>query len=103
MTVLLYTSARGKHIVFDDWTYDSYEDKHGNPVPYAWVGMCPSCHHKYRGILGNRCDNTGSGACSVKGCEQMADWYVDFSADEVQEERVEDMEYYVGRKVAHAW
>lgn len=103
MTVLLYTSARGKHIVFDDWVYDSYEDQHGNPVPFAWVGMCPSCHRKYRGILGNRCDNAGSGACSVKGCEQMAEWYVDFSADEVQEERVEDMEYYIGRKVAHTW
>ena len=79
MKVLIYTSARGKTITFDDYTDERTE--YGS----YWVGMCRSCHAKYRGILGGRCDDSGSGVCSVHGCTNEAEWYVDFSADEVEE------------------
>lgn len=79
MADMIYTSKRGKQIVFDDFEdnteeYDSY-----------WVEMCPHCHNKYRGILGNRADDGGTacGTCSVKGCENDADYYVDFNMNEV--------------------
>ena len=79
MADMIYTSKRGKQIVFDDFEdnteeYDSY-----------WVEMCPHCHNKYRGILGNRADDGGTacGTCSAKGCENDADYYVDFNMNEV--------------------
>ena len=67
-----------KQIVFDDYVdntveYDSY-----------WVGMCQHCHEKYKSILGNRVDDNGSGFCSVKGCNNEADYYVDFNMNEVE-------------------
>ena len=78
--IMVYTSKRGKQIVFDDYVdntveYDSY-----------WAEMCPHCHNKYKGILGDRVDDGGSacGTCSVMGCENEADYYVDFSKDEVR-------------------
>ena len=92
MKNLVYTSKTGKQIVFDDWTKD---DEYNS----GWVSMCPSCHRKYRGILGNRCDDCGSGWCSVKGCERQADWYVDFSPSEVEEVQADDKAEYFGRKV----
>lgn len=79
MVDMIYTSKRGKQIVFDDFEdnteeYDSY-----------WVEMCPHCHNKYKGILGNRADDGGTacGTCSVKGCANDADYYVDFNMNEV--------------------
>lgn len=74
---MIYKSSRGKTIEFDDYVdnieeYDSY-----------WVGMCPCCHNKYKGILGQRASSGGSGACSVLGCENEAEYYVDFNKNEV--------------------
>lgn len=88
---LIYTSKKGKTIVFDDWANEPEYNS-------VWVCMCPSCHRKYRGILGNRCDNSGSGWCSVKGCERQADWYIDFSSDEVKEYEAQGKVEYLGRK-----
>lgn len=80
---LVFTSKRGKQIVFDDFC-DDYEDDEENP--FVWVEMCPHCHRKYRGILGNRCDDGGSaqGTCSVKGCYNTANYYVDFKPNELK-------------------
>lgn len=77
---MIYTSKRGKQIVFDD-----YSDSSLNDTGTYWAEMCPHCHNKYRGILGNRCDEGGTacGTCSVSGCENDADYYVDFDKDEV--------------------
>ena len=81
---LLFTSPKGKTILFDDYVeeYDE-EDKKGSPY---WAEMCPHCHRKYRGILGNRCDDGGTaqGTCSVKGCNNQADYYVDFYPNETK-------------------
>lgn len=81
---LVYTSKRGKQIVFDDFC-DDYANDEEFP-PFIWVEMCPHCHRKYRGILGGRCDDGGSaqGTCSVKGCDNTANYYVDFNPNEVK-------------------
>lgn len=81
MKKMIYTSKMGKQIVFDDYVdntdeYNSY-----------WVEICPHCHNKYKGIIGNRVDNSGSGVatCSVDGCQnQTACYYVDFDMSEVK-------------------
>ncbi len=69
-----------KEIVFDDYVdntteYDSY-----------WVEMCSNCRNKYKDVLGNRVDDGGTacGTCSVKGCENEANYYVDFDMNEVE-------------------
>jgi predicted sulfurtransferase len=79
MANMIYTSKKGKIIVFDDYAdnteeYNSY-----------WVEMCPHCHNKYKGILKNKTDDGGTacGTCSVKGCENEANYYVDFDKSEV--------------------
>lgn len=84
---MVFTSKRGKQIVFDDFCKeDAYKDD-GTIIEVAWVEMCPHCHRKYRGILGNRCDDGGTaqGMCSVKGCNNQADYYVDFNWSENNE------------------
>lgn len=80
MTDMIYTSNEGKQIIFDDYVdnteeYNSY-----------WVEMCSRCRDKYKRILGNRCDDGGAcnGTCSVKGCTNEADYYVDFDKSEVE-------------------
>ena len=79
---MVFTSKRGKQIVFDDFC-DDYEND--EEIPFVWVEMCPHCHRKYRVILGNRCDDGGTaqGMCSVKGCNNTANYYVDFNPNEV--------------------
>ena len=72
-----YISDSGKQIVFDDYVDNIVE--HNS----YWVGMCKHCHNKYKNILDNRVDDCGSGFCSVKGCGNEADYYVDFDMNEV--------------------
>lgn len=79
MKNMVYTSKRGKQIVFDD-----YEDNTEEYNSY-WVEMCPHCHNKYRGILGDRVDYSSPwGTCFVKGCNNLASYYVDFNMNEVE-------------------
>lgn len=76
---MIYTSKRGRQIVFDDFVANTTE--YGS----YWVEMCPHCHNKYKGILGQRIDDGGTacGVCCVEGCGNEADYYVDFSVNEV--------------------
>jgi hypothetical protein len=74
---MIYTSQDGEQIIFDDYT-DETEEHHT-----YWVGMCEHCYGKYKSILGSRVDNCGSGVCSVNGCFNKADYYVDFDMNEV--------------------
>lgn len=66
-------------IIFDDAVdereeYDSW-----------WVGMCSECFSKHKESLKNKADNCGSGICSVHGCNNEADFYIDFKSDELSE------------------
>lgn len=47
--------------------------------------MCPHCHNQYRNILGGRWSDIGEAQriCSVEGCSNEADYYVDFKAEEI--------------------
>lgn len=69
-----------KRIVFDDFVDDT---KHYNTY---WVEMCPNCHRRYKGIIGNRADDGGTACstCSVYGCNNEAYYYVDFDMNEVE-------------------
>lgn len=80
MADMIYTPKTGKKIVFD-----CYEDNTKDYHSY-WAKMCPHCYRKYRGILGQRADEGGTagGTCYVKGCTNQADYYIDFSENEVQ-------------------
>lgn len=80
MKNMIYISKKGSLIVFDD-----YEDNTEDYNSY-WVEMCPHCRNKYKHILGKRVDdgNSAWGVCSVKGCENDAEYYVDFGMNEVE-------------------
>ena len=68
-----------KDIIFDDFVnntkeYNSY-----------YVEMCSCCLDKHKDVLGNRIDDGHNawGICSVKGCGNEADCYIDFDVNEV--------------------
>lgn len=72
------------YIEFDD--FSEYVDDSGETdVLSYWAEICPSCLRKYRSMLGNGRIDEGSaqGICSVKGCQNEADSYLDFSSSEV--------------------
>ena len=77
-TNMTFTSHNGTKIVFDDWCDETEDEELGG----YWVGICDECLNKYN-VFENRIDECGSGCCSVKGCRNEADHYVDFSRDEV--------------------
>lgn len=83
MSDMIYTAKSGEEIVFDDFVKSTEEYKS------YWVEICPRCHNKYKHILGNRCSEEGDaqGTCSVKGCWNEADYYVDFDMNEVKFEQ----------------
>ena len=69
-----------KDIEFDDFVDETKE--YGS----YYASMCHHCCEKYESILGNRVDedNSAWGTCSVKGCCNEADYYVDFNMNEVE-------------------
>ena len=75
---LLFTSAKGKTILFDDFV-EEYDEEFKKDRPY-WAEMCPHCHRKYRKILAGHFDVGGQATCSVAGCTNEANYYVDFYA-----------------------
>lgn len=78
MKVLQFTAKNGSQILFDDFTDERNEDYCG-----VWTRICPHCGKKYFGSLKDEhLDDCGSGTCSVLGCENKADYYVDFWEDE---------------------
>lgn len=77
MKKLIYKGKDGRTIMFDDFCDERDQDYCG-----VWVGMCKECAQKYHSILVtddcDRLDPCGSGSCSVDGCGNEADYYVDF-------------------------
>ena len=89
MINMVYTSCK-KQIVFDDYVdevkeYNAY-----------YVEVCEHCRNKHKDILATRVDDSGSpwGTCFVKGCNNEADYYVDFNKDEVEFFDEADNGYY---------
>lgn len=76
--VMVYTSPRGKTIVFDDWEDETEE------YGIFWAEMCPRCRNKFRGILGKRISDDGAvGTCYVQGCWNEATYYAEFNKNEI--------------------
>lgn len=51
-----------------------------------WVDLCSKCQNKYKDILGKRISISGAkeNICSVKGCCEETEYYVDFKENEVR-------------------
>lgn len=69
----LVISKNGEKVIFDDFTDEREEDYCG-----VWACVCKSCAEKYKSVLFDHMDDCGSGCCSVDGCENDGDFYVDF-------------------------
>lgn len=70
-TKMIYTSPRGKELVFNEWDDANYE--------YT-VELCRHCHNKYKGLLKRFMhwkDATGY-SCAICGdAHGWAEWMVD--------------------------
>lgn len=77
---MIYIHKNGERIVFDDYTKDYDGDER-----FYWAEMCPKCYNRFKAILEGREDDggTAAGICSVYGCDNEADYYVDFSHNDV--------------------
>lgn len=93
----LVFGSKGKRIVFDDFVDERDQDYSG-----IWAGMCKECAKKYMDVLVddscNRLDECGSGTCSVEGCNNEADYYVDFWIDDsfeiIDDDKVVEFDTY---------
>lgn len=72
--LMSYGSGDDK-VVFDDFVAE--EDG-------CWAEICPACLERYKQLLAGRTDDGAMGICSVKGCQNDAEYYVDFEMDEVR-------------------
>lgn len=79
MKLLRFKAENGEAITFDE--YADVREEYGG----YWVAICPKCRQAFGSLLGSCIDDYGSGCCSVLGCNNDGDFYVDFSADEVEE------------------
>ena len=77
MAIMIHTSENGKRIAFDDYTDNTKE------YFTYWSEMCSHCLNKNKDILENKYHYGAMGTCSVQGCENEADYYVDFNMTEV--------------------
>lgn len=63
------------NVKFDDSTVT--DDKH------TWSQICEKCVHTNH-FEHESLDDGGSGICGVEGCENEADYYIDFNDNEVK-------------------
>lgn len=73
------SNDRKCNIIFDD--YNDERKEYGS----WWVGMCEKCFCKYKAYVEPKSDNCGSGCCSVLGCNNEAEYYIDFKAEELKD------------------
>ena len=66
-------------VCFDDFVQD--EESGG------WACMCKNCVNKYK-ITESLLDDAGQGICGVQGCDNEADYYIDFPEIEMQQQSV---------------
>lgn len=63
-----------------------FDDFVKNEDERYWACICKNCVDKY-GVSETLLDDTGQGICSVAGCENEADYYIDFPAKEEPTEK----------------
>ena len=72
----------------DGWIYsanldDDFVDEVKEYGTY-YVHICESCYQKHKAEIGNKIDQgSANGYCSVEGCENEAEHYVDFMPEDV--------------------
>ena len=72
--------VENEQICFDDFAQDK-ENGH------YWACICEKCVQKY-GVSKELLDEAGQGACSVQGCQNEADYYIDFPEIEEPKEGI---------------
>ena len=74
-----------KRLIFKNIEFDDFVDEVKEYGTY-YVHMCESCYKKHKNVIGNRIDKgSARGICSVAGCGNEAEHYVDFWEKEVVE------------------
>lgn len=67
-----------KGIVFDDFVDETEE--YGT----FYVHICEPCYQKHKNKIGNRIDKgSANGYCSVEGCQNEAEHYIDFVPNDI--------------------
>lgn len=66
-----------KNIIFEDVTLKQDDGLND------WTGICKACVNKFS-VDTNKLDEDGSGCCMVLGCENEADYYIDFEEGELK-------------------
>lgn len=94
-----------KKLLYKGIEFDDFVDEVEEYGTY-YVHMCDSCYQKHKKSIGNRIDKgSANGYCSVAGCENEAEHYVDFSPEDIS--FVLDRYFYIieqsdnGNKVIH--
>ena len=103
MKIMNYETNNGKKIRFDDFQDNTKE------YNSFWVEMCPSCLEKYKDMISSKTSTGAMGTCSVEGCNNEADYYVDFNENEVTFTESNDnalfsaIEPSYGIKISYSW
>ena len=70
-------------LLFKEIEFDDYVDEVREYGTY-YVHICDACYQKHKTEIENRIDKNGAnGYCSVKGCWNEAEHYVDFAPEDV--------------------
>lgn len=86
MTAGANASARGDTSFVVENDVVCFDDFVKNEDGRYWACICKDCvakHHISEALL----DDAGQGTCSVAGCENEADYYIDFPPEEVPDEK----------------
>ena len=71
-------------LLYNGIEFDDYVDE-VEEYGTCYVHICESCYQKHKKKIGNRIDiGSANGYCSVEGCWNDADHYVDFVPDDIQ-------------------
>ena len=66
-----------KKLIYKGIKFDDYENEIEDYGTY-FVQMCDACYQKYKGVIDGGACNGAIGTCSVFGCDNEADHYIDF-------------------------
>lgn len=77
-----------KNIIFED--VETKESIQSFKLSVSSISLCEQCVAKY-GLNNNKLDKIEHGCCMVFGCENTADYYIDFNEGEVNEPTIREI------------
>lgn len=86
MTAGANSSVRGDTSFVIENDVVCFDDFAKNEDGRYWACICKDCVKKH-GISETLLDDAGQGTCSVAGCQNEADYYIDFPEEEEPEEK----------------